>query len=146
VQIIRAALEDWSAGDEPDLAFYDPDVEWIAARSGTEGAFHGHAGIRSFRADTTQTFDRFELDVEMLELADGRVLAWGKIHVRGRASGVEMDVPIGGIVELRGGRISRWEDFGSKERAERAASETAALPATAARSGCAARESRPRSS
>jgi hypothetical protein len=49
--------------------------------------------------------------------AGERVVAWGKLHVRARGSGIETDVPFGGVYELRDGKIVRWEDFGSKEEA-----------------------------
>jgi limonene-1,2-epoxide hydrolase len=49
------------------------------------------------------------------------VLAWGSIRVRGRGSGAETEVPTGGLFELREGRISRWQDFGSREQALKAA-------------------------
>jgi hypothetical protein len=43
------------------------------------------------------------------------------IHVRARGSGIETDIPTGGIFDFRDGKIVRWEDFGSKEKALRAA-------------------------
>ena len=76
----------------------------------------GIAGIERFRADTEQTFGRFEL----VYLGD-RVLAWGTIEVQAAQSGIEMSIPTGGLVEVRGGLIVRWEDFGSKENALQAA-------------------------
>jgi limonene-1,2-epoxide hydrolase len=36
--------------------------------------------------------------------------------VRARGSGIELDVPMGGVFEFRDGKIVRWEDFGSKEK------------------------------
>jgi hypothetical protein len=49
------------------------------------------------------------------------VLAWGTIHVRARGSGVETDIETGGLFEFKEGKIIRWEDFGSRERALEAA-------------------------
>ena len=96
-----------------------PDVEWLPRRAGTEGAYRGIAGIEKFLADTEQVFEKFEAHYELLDLGE-RIVAWGKIHVRARGSGIEVDVPMGGVFEFRDGKIVRWEDFGSKEQALKA--------------------------
>jgi hypothetical protein len=85
-------------------------------RVATEGVYRGIAGIERFLADTEQVFDKFELRCELLDHGE-QVLAWGTIHVRARSSGIETDIAIGGVAEFREGRIVRWEDFGSKDKA-----------------------------
>ena len=99
------------------LAWIDPEVEWIPQRAATEGAYRGHAGLQRFVEDTRENFEEFEPHFEYREVVGGRVLAWGTIHARGRGSGVEIEVPCGGLFEVRDGKVTRWEDFGSKERA-----------------------------
>jgi len=37
--------------------------------------------------------------------------------LRAKGSGIETDIPVGGVFEFRDGKIVRWEDFGSKEKA-----------------------------
>ena len=37
--------------------------------------------------------------------------------MRARGSGIETDIPTGGILQFRDGKIVRWEDFGSKDKA-----------------------------
>jgi ketosteroid isomerase-like protein len=100
-------------------SIFHPDVEWLPQRAGTEGAYRGIAGIEKFLADTEQVFEKFEVHYELLDLGE-QILAWGKVDVRARASGIEVDVPIGGVFEFRDGKIVRWEDFGSKEKALKA--------------------------
>jgi len=41
----------------------------------------------------------------------------GTIHVRARGSGIETDIETGGLFEFRDGKVIRWEDFGSKDKA-----------------------------
>jgi ketosteroid isomerase-like protein len=110
------ARDDLSAA----LSCLDPDVEWVPLRAATEGTYHGHEGIEKFLADTEETFETFEPHFEFRDLGD-RVLAWGTITVRGRGSGIETDVPVGGIFDFRGTKIARWQDYGSKESALEAA-------------------------
>lgn len=100
---------------EAALACLHPDLEFIPLRVGTEGAFRGHDGFRRFRADTWDHYDVFEPRYELREV-DDRVLSWGVIHVCGKGSGIEMDVPSAGIWEFRDGLIVRWQDLATKER------------------------------
>ena len=119
VEIVRRLLDAVEQDDLPAaVACLDPGLEWIPRRAPIEGAFHGHDGFKRFWAETRESWDIFELRFEELRpLDDGRVLAWGTIRVRGAGSGAEMDVPVGGTYEFRGGKIARWQDFGSKEQA-----------------------------
>lgn len=116
VEVVRALLDAWNRDDEPALlACLAPDAVWIAARSDTEGPFYGHEGIRRFRSDTFENFAMFEPRFELRDL-DKRVLAWGTIRVRGRGSGIEMDVPGGGVFELRNSKIVRFENHSGRDK------------------------------
>src|ERR1700736_1408003 len=120
--MVRRVFENPNGKDtaEPELrSIFHPDVEFLPQRSGTEGAYRGIAGGQQFRADTEQVFEKFEVHYELLDLGE-RILAWGKVDVRARESGIEEDVPMGGVFEFRDGKIVRWEDFGSKEKALKA--------------------------
>jgi ketosteroid isomerase-like protein len=120
VQTVRRLLDAWAREDLPGaLACLDPEVDWVPLRAATEGVYHGHEGVERFVADTSETFETFDPHFELLDLGE-QVLAWGTISVRGSGSGVEMEVPVGGIFDFRGGRIARWQDFGSKEKALKA--------------------------
>jgi limonene-1,2-epoxide hydrolase len=121
VETVRSLQDDWNRGDTTVRAdTFHPDVEFVPLRSATEGVYRGRGGIERFVADTLQVFDKFELHYEHVDLGE-RVLAWGNIHVPARGSGVETDIETGGIFEFKDGRIVRWEDFGSKEKALEAA-------------------------
>lgn len=116
VEIVRWLLD---AGFDADavLPYLDPELEWIPQRAKTEGAYHGHEGYERFVADTFDSFEIFEPQFELRDLGEGRVLAWGHLHVITRGGGVEIDVPVGGLVDLSDGKVTRWQDFGSKETA-----------------------------
>jgi len=122
VELVRRVFEtpNVEEGDEMEIrSIFHHDVEFLPQRAGTEGAYRGIAGIEEFRADTEQVFEKFEVHYELLDLGE-RILAWGKVDVRARGSGIEVDVPMGGVFEFRDGKIVRWEDFGSKEKALKA--------------------------
>jgi ketosteroid isomerase-like protein len=117
VELVRGVIDRWNRG-ERDLvrSSFHPDVEWLPLRAATEGPYRGIAGLERFIADTEETFDKFEMHFELLDLGE-RVLAWGKLHVRARQSGIETDIPTGGVFEFRDQKIVRWEDFGSEDEA-----------------------------
>jgi limonene-1,2-epoxide hydrolase len=115
VELLREAIDRWNRG-ELSLSAFHTDVEWLPMRVATEGVYRGIAGIERFMADTEEVFEKFELRCELQDQGE-QVLAWGTIHVRARSSGIETDIAIGGVAELRDGRIVRWEDFGSKDKA-----------------------------
>ena len=117
VEVVRSLQDDWNRGDttaDPDRVH--PDLEFLPRRAATEGAYRGLAGLERFIADTLEVFEKFELHYEYADLGE-RVLAWGHIHVRARGSGIETDIEIGGVFEFRDGKVVRWEDFGSKDKA-----------------------------
>ena len=46
---------------------------------------------------------------------------FGAIHIRGRGSTVETDIPVAGIFTFEQGKLVRWEDFRDRDRALEAA-------------------------
>ena len=119
VEMVRRALEEWNRGARSETAiraFWHPEVEFLPRRSATEGPYRGIDGLERFVADTDETFEKFEQHYEILDMGD-RLLVWGSLHVRARGSGIETDIPTGAILDFRDGKIVRWEDFGSKEKA-----------------------------
>jgi ketosteroid isomerase-like protein len=122
VEIVRRLNDGLNRGEMNEMeirSFFHPDVEFVPRRAATEGAFRGFAGIERFRADTEEILEKFEPHYEFLDLGE-RVVAWGTIHVRARQSGIDTDIPVGGVFEFRDGKIVRWEDFGSKDKALKA--------------------------
>ena len=112
VRVFELARDALDRGDvEAFLGHVDENVVWIAARSGVEGAYRGHEGLRKFFADNEENFEVFEPDFREIRDLRDRILVIGVIHFRGRGSGVEGDLPIAGIFTFRNGKLTRWEDF-----------------------------------
>jgi limonene-1,2-epoxide hydrolase len=122
VELLRRGIDELNRvgiGNTDFRSYYHPDVEYLPLRSATEGGYHGIDGIERFIADTSEVFERFEVHYELRDLGE-RVLAWGVVHVRARGSGIETDLPTAGVFDFRDGKIVRWEDFGSKDKALKA--------------------------
>ena len=91
-------------------------------RSATEGAFIGPDGMRRFLADTAEAFELFKANyTDVRDLGEGRVIAIGTLRMRGRASGVETDIPTAAIIEFRDGVLVHYKDYGDRRLALEAA-------------------------
>jgi ketosteroid isomerase-like protein len=124
VEIVRRSLEAYAGGDiETMLSFVDPDGELRSAIiGGAEGkVYRGHAGFRAWFAETQAAFESLSTDlIEFRDLGD-RVLGFGRVHARGRGSGVELDSATGWVFTLRDDRIVRAEGYLSRGEALEAA-------------------------
>jgi ketosteroid isomerase-like protein len=123
VDVVHQLVDAINRGDlEAILAVYDPDVDYRPLRAPIQGAYAGHAGIREWWADTEENFAAFRLEAEEIrDIGDERVLAAGKLHVRGKGSGVEASVPSASVIAFRGGLIVALKDYGDREKAREAA-------------------------
>ena len=106
---------------EAILDLVDDTIVFEPLRSGVEGAFHGHEGIRKFVRDTAQSWSQFEVAYDEIRDLGDRVLAVGTVRTQGRGSGVETEVPTAALFTFRKGRIVHYKDFGNAEAALEAA-------------------------
>ena len=77
----------------------DPEVQWHSffaeVTFGAGGGYRGHDGIRQYIRDLNDAWEIVRADVDDgLEVGD-IVLLVGRIHYRGKASGVETATPAG---------------------------------------------------
>src|ERR1700736_6093533 len=85
----------------------DPEVEWrsVFAEVGEEGVYRGHPGMRRYVMDISDAWEVVRLDVDdQLEVGDIAVLV-GRIHYRGKGSGVEAESPAGCMIRFHRGRV-----------------------------------------
>ena len=100
------------------LGFVDEETFFEPLRAQTEGAFIGVEGMRRFLADTAETFDLFKASyTDLRDAGDGRLVAIGKIRMRGRGSGAVADVLSAAVVEFRDGVMRSYRDYGDAQRA-----------------------------
>ena len=100
-----------------------PDLEWWPAltRAYEGGCYQGRDGIERFLADTAETWEELETVPEEFRDLGDRVLMLGRIHGRGRGSGVPVDAPIANILDFRGDRIWRSRVYFDRAEALRTA-------------------------
>jgi ketosteroid isomerase-like protein len=76
------------------------------------GVFEGPEGIRRFFADIEDAGPDFRIEVVRLDAAsDDHVLAFLRVSMTGRVSGVPVALETANIYELAGGRIARIDIY-----------------------------------
>src|SRR4051812_34307965 len=105
VERIRDLFEQWKARNYEALTeAAQPDVE-IYSRFASLGGepFRGADGVRQWIEEIEQIFGRFEVRTSDFRDLGDRVLALGSIGLQGKASGVEIEQPMGWLCELQDG-------------------------------------------
>ena len=118
VELARKVLEALGTRDpEPLIALSDPGVEWYSFFALSEGGvYRGHDGTRRYMADLNDAWEdaRAEVD-DALEVGNVVVLV-GRIHYRGKGSGVESAAPAGWMLKFRDGQLVCFRAFRDPEQ------------------------------
>jgi ketosteroid isomerase-like protein len=108
VEVGLAAVDAWNRGDrEAWMALWDEEAEFYPLRAQLEGeAYWGHEGMERFLTQVAEDWEevRFEID-ETRAAGDQVVVGIGRFRARGRASGVDLNVPLGVFMRVRRGKI-----------------------------------------
>jgi ketosteroid isomerase-like protein len=85
--------------------------------------YRGRAGTEQVLRMLRDVFGEFNVQpVEITEAGPGRVLIEGRLTIRGKASGAEVDAPpFGQVAEFRDGLIARVDNYSDIDAARRAA-------------------------
>jgi ketosteroid isomerase-like protein len=123
VEIVRSILAAWADGDvERVVAAIAEDGELIPLRAQLEGtSYRGREGVRRFWDDLHADWQDLEVSVDEFRDLGDRVLTLGRFKALGRASGVDLDVPIAQLWELRDGMVVHMHAYSDPADALRAA-------------------------
>lgn len=103
-EILRSIFADWNAGSRAVPAATHPDAVLHSTLTGAD--YTGHDGIRRWMAEVDEQFDFWELDAdEYRDVGDHGVLVLGKVRLRGRSSGVELEQPLAWVFRFEDGMI-----------------------------------------
>jgi ketosteroid isomerase-like protein len=120
-ELVLEVNERWNAGEREIRAEYvDPECEVRSAMTGL--VYHGYDGVRAWMKEIDEQFEswRIRLD-EFADLPDGRLLTLGSIHLHGRGSGIDLEVPCAWLYEFRDDRILQLTIFSTHDEGRRAA-------------------------
>lgn len=116
VEIVRRSLEAFGRGDfDTAFAVHDPDIVWCtAADEPDQQTYRGIADLRSFVESIGELWeDRFDGTMEFedfIERGDWVIVPW-RARLRGRGSGISVDVNETYAVQVRDGRIVRVDEY-----------------------------------
>ena len=120
VERLARAFEDEDT--DAALACLDPEVELLPIRAQLDGtSYIGHDGYRQVVADFAADWEGLRLVQEQLQEAGDRVVAVGRLHAKGKASGIDLDVPLALLYDIRDGLVTRLQSFSDPDEALRAA-------------------------
>ena len=111
---VRAAIDAYNRGDlEYVLEALDPEVEVYAAPGlVNSGTYRGIEGFKRWMSQWVEAWKSFRIDVLKIEpTGDHHVLAEVTQRAQGAGSGVEVEMRVAYVFELRGDRTTRFHIF-----------------------------------
>ena len=119
VELAREVLDMLGTRDGSRLvALADPDVEWhsfFAVGEG-EGTYRGYEGTRRYMSDLDEAFEIARADVDAALGVGDVVVLVGRIHYRGKGSGVESETPVGWMLRFRNQKVLCFRAFRDPEQ------------------------------
>jgi uncharacterized protein len=124
VEIVRAILEAFNRGDMRGfLEMCDPDIEWdLSQRLVDPETYHGHRGVEKFFEQQLEAWEEVpRMEAEDLIDAGDQVVAFVRVHGRGRGSGAAVDARIAQVWTIRREKATRLQYYGDRTGALNAA-------------------------
>jgi ketosteroid isomerase-like protein len=91
------------------LAVVHPEVEWhpaMAALLGGEATvYRGHQGVRDWMRDQVEAFAESRIEYSEIRDLGERLLAIGRLSVRGNESGAKIESPVAWVVHFKSGKV-----------------------------------------
>ena len=109
---VEAFKRGLDAGNHRDvetlLSVLDPEVAWHselhALMGGEVTVFRGHDGVREMLRDLYEAFDEIHIEISEIRDLEDRLVAIGRTRARGKASGANVETPIGFVTEVKNGK------------------------------------------
>lgn len=121
--LLREGVEAYNRGD---LSFVyaraAEDIEvYTDARLINSGTYHGRAGFEKWMGEWLEAWSEFSLDIRAVEEVDERFLVVDVLQRGvGAESGIEVEMELVQLIEVRDGEIARFHLYPGREPAEAA--------------------------
>jgi ketosteroid isomerase-like protein len=121
VELANRVLDTLAQRDTSRLVdLCDPEVRWHSffaeVAFGRGGGYSGHDGIRQYVSDLNDAWEIVRAEVDDGVGVGDIALLVGRIHYRGKASGVETASPAGWMFKFRDGKVLRFRAFREPEQ------------------------------
>jgi uncharacterized protein len=122
-ELVRAIYEAINARDsETGFALLDEDFEWVEPEQTLlRGNHRGFDEVRRAIEAQLEVWEEFTIEPEEFHEVGDRVAVPIRQRARGGSSGVEVEIRIGHLWTIRGGKVIRLEVFPAREDAREAA-------------------------
>jgi ketosteroid isomerase-like protein len=101
---VEAALED-----------LDPEIEWYPAVqmlfAGEATVYRGHVGVRELLREVYAAWAEFHYESSEIRDLGDRIVGIGRFRARGKESAVEVESPLGYLVEFESGKAIRMRSY-----------------------------------
>jgi ketosteroid isomerase-like protein len=121
VERLRLAYERFNRTNEFDWDLLHPEVEWNAFRFAPVAQFHGHAGVRQWLLEVSETLDGLEIEPHEFIGGGDAVVVVSTMRGRGRGSGVAAEQTLVSAWTFREGKVVRHDSYTDREEALREA-------------------------
>jgi ketosteroid isomerase-like protein len=123
VELARVGYEAFNRGDiDGLLAICTSDIEWQDSAAIDTSAVTGKDAVRGFFETVMEAWEETRREPEkIVDLGEDRVLVLFAQSVRGKGSGVEVEVRAGDLLTFRQGRLARWIGYPDRAQALAAA-------------------------
>ena len=119
IEIARRMLDAFNAHDvEALVELTSPDCLIVAQRSGIEGEFRGHDGVRRWAEGYFEIAPDARVVTKRVLAADGdRVVVLGRQMGTASMGGAPIDAPLAGVAELEAGLVKSLRAYPSHAEA-----------------------------
>jgi ketosteroid isomerase-like protein len=122
VERVREGYLQWKTERNLDTTMIDPEIEWwFIGIDGSKVSYRGLDGFEKWLGLMRESWEDLWWEPERMVDAGDHVVAFVTAHVRGRGSGIELEVPLGNLWTFRDGRAVRFEMFMNPDEALEAA-------------------------
>jgi ketosteroid isomerase-like protein len=121
VDQVRAGYERWKVDRTLDFTLLHPEIEWVFIDlEGKPLVYRGHDGVREWLEAVREAWEDLWWEPDRLIDSGDHVVALVTAHLRGRGSGMDLELPLGNLWEIQNGLAVRFEMFLKPDDALRA--------------------------
>jgi ketosteroid isomerase-like protein len=118
LDLVRSIYAGWERGDYRTTDWAAPDIEFVIASGPDPGAWAGTSAMSDGWRAWLSAWDDYVAEAEEFRELDGeRVLVFGRMGGRGKASGLRVDTEFANVFDLRGGAVTRLRLYADRESA-----------------------------
>lgn len=112
-EVVRKAWEAARPDIRESLSFYREDIEIVPFGAALQGrVYRGHGGVVNwYDSEIIPNWRSFETIAEDFRRVGDQLLVFGHWRACARSGGVELNMPATWVVEVRDGKIARWQTF-----------------------------------